>query len=222
MLGLERSSDQIHFRGGYDAGTPGFKRALISSQVAVRRRPSRGDGPGHAHQYLHTPPRRHRFLQQFADDARVGGRPVPPGSPDPPRCRQADARVVGARMARRAAAIEFLGRRRPTPPEPTYEPVDTAPVLDAVTARTGPAALRATWSTTGSAAADAIEHTVRMLTSRETPAFFEHSRALYGVPDQPLRYDPATPLELARRVHDALVELHEVDLVPPVDSHAHR
>jgi len=111
---------------------------------------------------------------------------------------------------------EFLAGGAQRLPKPTYAPVDTAPVLDAVTAARAflhPGDVVDDWL---GREADAIEHTVRMLASRETPAFFEHSRALYGVPDQPLRYDPATPLELARRVHDALVELHEVDLVPPV------
>ncbi len=111
---------------------------------------------------------------------------------------------------------EFLAGGAQRLPEPAYEPVDPAPVLEAVTAARAllhPGDVVDDWL---GREADAIEHTVRMLTSRETPAFFEHSRALYGVPDQPLRYDPATPLELARRVHDALVELHEVDLVPPV------
>jgi uncharacterized protein (TIGR02421 family) len=55
-----------------------------------------------------------------------------------------------------------------------------------------------------------------MLMARGTPEFLEHCSALYGVPDQPLRFDPATPLELARRVHDALTDLREAALVPPV------
>jgi uncharacterized protein (TIGR02421 family) len=55
-----------------------------------------------------------------------------------------------------------------------------------------------------------------MLMARGTPEFFEHCSALYGVPDQPLRFDPATPLELVRRVHDALTDLREAALVPPV------
>jgi len=101
-------------------------------------------------------------------------------------------------------------------PEPTYEPVDPTPVIDAVAAARAllqPGNVVDDWL---GREADAIESTVRMLASRGTPEFFEHSRALYGVPDQPLRLDPATPLDLARRVHDALVELHHVDLVPPV------
>jgi uncharacterized protein (TIGR02421 family) len=101
-------------------------------------------------------------------------------------------------------------------PEPTYEPVQPEPVIEAVNAARAllrPDNVVDDWL---GREADAIESTVRMLTSRETPEFFEHSRALYGVPDQPLRFDPATPLELAQRVHEALFELHEADLVPPV------
>ena len=111
---------------------------------------------------------------------------------------------------------EFLAGGAQRLPEPTYAPVDPAPVMEALASARAllhPGDVVDDWL---DREADAIEHTVRMLASRETPAFFEHSRALYGVPDQPLRYDPATPLELAQRVNDALVELHEVDLVPPV------
>lgn len=111
---------------------------------------------------------------------------------------------------------QFLADGAQRLPEPTYEPVDQQPVLDAVTAARAllePGNVVDDWL---GREADAIESTVRMLAARGTPEFFEHSRALYGVPDQPLRFDPATPLELARRVHDALVELHEADLVPPV------
>ena len=101
-------------------------------------------------------------------------------------------------------------------PEPAYEPIDPVPAMEAVTAAKAllePGSVVDDWL---GREADAIESTVRMLASRGTPEFFEHSRALYGVPDQPLRFDPATPLELAQRVHEALTELHEADLVPPV------
>jgi uncharacterized protein (TIGR02421 family) len=64
--------------------------------------------------------------------------------------------------------------------------------------------------------AEAIESTALMLSSVGTPAFHAYSRALYGVPDQPLRFDPATPLELARKVHQSLVDLQAAALVPPV------
>lgn len=101
-------------------------------------------------------------------------------------------------------------------PEPTYEPIDPTSVMEAVAAARAllhPGNVVDDWL---GREADAIESTARMLTARETPEFFEHSSALYGVPDQPLQFDPATPLELARRVHEALDELHGADLVAPV------
>jgi len=111
---------------------------------------------------------------------------------------------------------QFLADGAQHLPEPTYAPVEATAILDAVSAARAllePDNVVDDWL---GREADAIESTVRMLASRGTPEFFEHSRALYGVPDQPLRFDPATPLELAHRVHEALVELHDVDLVPPV------
>jgi uncharacterized protein (TIGR02421 family) len=111
---------------------------------------------------------------------------------------------------------QFLADGAQRLPEPTYAPVDPQPVIDAVnTARAllEPGDVVDDWL---GREADSLESTARMLASRGTDEFYEHSRALYGVPDQPLRFDPATPLELAQRVHDALTELHEVDLVPPV------
>ncbi len=111
---------------------------------------------------------------------------------------------------------EFLSGGAQRIPEPTYEPVDTAPVIDAADAARAllrPGTVVDDWL---GREADSIESAIRMLAARGTPEFFEHSRTLYGVPDQPLRFDPATPLELAERVHEAMTELHEVDLVPPV------
>ncbi|MFT7394408.1 MAG: hypothetical protein ACI83Y_002085, partial [Candidatus Azotimanducaceae bacterium] len=43
-----------------------------------------------------------------------------------------------------------------------------------------------------------------------------HSSRLYGVPTQPMRYDPATPLELAQLIHSAIDDLSQVALLPPV------
>lgn len=111
---------------------------------------------------------------------------------------------------------EFLAGGAQRLPEPTYEPVDIAPVIDAADAARAllrPGTVVDDWL---GREADSIESAIRMLAARGTPEFFEHSRTLYGVPDQPLRFDPATPLELAERVHEALTELHEADLVPPV------
>lgn len=101
-------------------------------------------------------------------------------------------------------------------PEPSYDPVDPAPVLDGVAAARRllrPGSVVDDWL---DREADALESTALMLAARGTPAFHAYSRKLYGVPEQPLRFDPATPLELAHRVHDALDELRQADLLPPV------
>ena len=111
---------------------------------------------------------------------------------------------------------QFLAGGAQRLPEPTYAPVDPTPVIETANAARAllqPGNVVDDWL---GREADSIESTALMLAARQTPEFFEHSRALYGVPDQPLRFDPATPLELALRVHDALEELHEADMVPPV------
>ncbi len=64
--------------------------------------------------------------------------------------------------------------------------------------------------------ARAVESTALMLSSIGTPAFHAYSRQLYGVPTQPLRFDPTTPLELAERVESALDELDDASLLRPV------
>lgn len=55
-----------------------------------------------------------------------------------------------------------------------------------------------------------------MLSTVGTRAFHAYSRKLYGVPGQPLRYDPATPLELAQKVHESPADLQAAALIPPV------
>lgn len=104
-------------------------------------------------------------------------------------------------------------------PEPTYTPIDPAPVLDGVAAarrllRPGPVVDE--WL---DREASAIESTALMLAAVGTDAFHAHSRSLYGVPERPLRFDPTTPLELAHQVHRSLEELHDAELVPPVVRH---
>jgi uncharacterized protein (TIGR02421 family) len=101
-------------------------------------------------------------------------------------------------------------------PEPTYAPVDPTPVLDGVAAARRflrPGHVVDDWL---DREASAIESTALMLSTVGTPAFHAYSRALYSVPTQPLRYDPATPLELAEQVHRSLTDLGTAALVPPV------
>ncbi len=110
----------------------------------------------------------------------------------------------------------FLASDAQELPSPTYRPIDPAPTIAAIAdARQmlEPGGVVDDWLLRE---ADAIETTARMLGAVGTAEFHEHSRALYGVPSQPLRFDPATPLALAERVHEALAELTDAHLMRPV------
>ncbi len=111
---------------------------------------------------------------------------------------------------------QFLDGGAQRLPEPTYTPVDPAPVLDGVAAARRllrPGNVVDDWL---DREATAIESTALMLSSVGTSAFHAYSRKLYSVPTQPLRFDPATPLELAEQVHRSLAELTDAALTPPV------
>jgi uncharacterized protein (TIGR02421 family) len=125
-------------------------------------------------------------------------------------------RVLSALGWSSAVRDDFLASGAERLPAPEYNRVDPGPVLDGI------AGVRRLLHQ-GSVVDDwlereaaAIESTALMLASTGTPAFHDHSRELYGVPSQPLRFDPATPLELARRVQEALGELAEAALFRPV------
>ena len=101
-------------------------------------------------------------------------------------------------------------------PEPEYSPIDPTKVLDGVAAARRllrPGHVVDDWL---DREATSIESTALMLSSVGTPAFHAYSRKLYGVPTQPLRFDPATPLELAQKVHSSIEDLSAVSLLPPV------
>lgn len=101
-------------------------------------------------------------------------------------------------------------------PQPTYEPLDPTTALDGVAAARRllrPGHVIDDWL---DRQASAIEATAFMLSAVGSSAFHAHSRSLYGVPKQPLRFDPATPLELAELIHRSLADLHEAAMVPPV------
>lgn len=111
---------------------------------------------------------------------------------------------------------QFLAEGAQRLPEPTYDIVDPTPIIDGVDAVRRilrPGHVVDDWL---GREAEAVESTALMLASRGTPAFHAYSRRLYGVPSQPLRYDPATPLDLAHRVHEAIDELHDAALLRPV------
>ncbi len=111
---------------------------------------------------------------------------------------------------------EFLASGADRLPEPTYSLIDPTPVIDGVDAARRllrPGNVVDDWL---DREASSIESTALMLASLGTPAFHAYSRRLYGVPSQPLRYDPTTPLDLARRVHQAIDDLQEAALLRPV------
>jgi hypothetical protein len=99
----------------------------------------------------------------------------------------------------------------------SYPAFDAAPCLDAIYAARRaiyPGSVVDDWS---HETAEAIELGARMLGAAGTPAFFAYSQEPYSSPTEPLRYDPATPLDLARGVHEAIEALARVDLgaTPP-------
>jgi uncharacterized protein (TIGR02421 family) len=67
--------------------------------------------------------------------------------------------------------------------------------------------------------ANSIETGARMLAGIGTPVFFEHSRQVYGEPTAPLRYHPATSLELAQSIHEVIDQLARIDLGAAPSAH---
>ncbi len=101
------------------------------------------------------------------------------------------------------------------PREPEYPKVDPTPVLAGVAeARRliDPGGVVDDWLEDQ---CRAVQATALMLSSTGSTAFHAYSRELYGVPTEPIRFDPTTPLELARRTHEELAELSAVNLLRP-------
>ena len=110
---------------------------------------------------------------------------------------------------------EFLAARGVKLPEPRDQPFDARRVIDGVAAvrrRLRPGSVAVDWL---GREARAIEASARMLAAAGTPAFFEYSRELYGVPTRPIRFDPTTPLDLAQQVQAAIAEFTGAQLLPP-------
>ena len=121
-------------------------------------------------------------------------------------------RVLSALQWPASVRDEFLAGGGTALPSVAYPSFDEQPIVEAVREvrrSIYPGELIDDWfeSTAG-----AIELTARMLASRGTAAFLDCGRALYGTPHTPLRYDPATPYELAERVREVLAELDQVGL----------
>lgn len=108
----------------------------------------------------------------------------------------------------------FLARKGKDLPVVAYAPFDASRALRRVErARriaTGHARIDA-WLTRH---ADAIEATARMLEAVGTPGFYTHGRTLYGDSSTPLKLFPATPLDMARSIHDSIEKLARVRIAP--------
>jgi uncharacterized protein (TIGR02421 family) len=57
-----------------------------------------------------------------------------------------------------------------------------------------------------------LETGARMLAGVGTPVFFEHSRAAYGEPTSPMRFDTETPFQLAEKIRDTIQQINQVKL----------
>ena len=126
-------------------------------------------------------------------------------------------RVLGAIDWPPQVRERFLASGGTTLPKVRYEKVDATRSFERVAkARrivTGHAGIDA-WL---SRHADAIESTARMLEAIGTPDFYRHGRALFGDSSTPLRYHPATPLDLAHSIHGTIDQLVQArpDFTPP-------
>lgn len=112
------------------------------------------------------------------------------------------------------ARVRFLARKGKDLPEVAYEPVDPGRTLRRVERARRIATGHATIDAWLKRHADAIEATARMLEAVGTAGFYTHGRTLYGDSSTPLRLHPATPLDMARSIHDSIDKLARIRIEP--------
>lgn len=115
------------------------------------------------------------------------------------------------------AKLRFLAAGGKELPRVSYKSFDPAPALDAVREARRHIAPGGTIDLWLARQADTLERSAQMLAAIGTPAFFEHGRAIYGEPSEPLPLFSLTPLELAQTVRDSIERLLHVDMkiAPP-------
>lgn len=145
------------------------------------------------------------------------------------RAAEKPVRVLRGLSWKAEVAERFFARGEKELPEVVYERIDAEPALEKVgEARrlldeVGPGSNGAgpVWRWLDRAC-DSIEHGARMMAAAGTPRFFEHSRAVYGAPTDPLADGKTTSLDLARRLEEILGPLTAVELgveeAPPITS----
>ncbi|NVB38881.1 DUF1704 domain-containing protein [Pseudenhygromyxa sp. WMMC2535] len=124
----------------------------------------------------------------------------------------AQLRVISALDWPAEARERFLACDGAELPEVEYEAFDPEPIVEIVREarrRIYPGLRVDNWLEEQAAV---IERSALMLAGVGTERFYAHNRLIYGTPTEPLRYDPSTPLDLANRVHEVLVELRALDL----------
>lgn len=137
--------------------------------------------------------------------------------------RQAErpVRVLRAIGWPRATRQRFFARNARELPEVSYQRMDAWPTIAAVAdarARVGDIGADTPIGRWLRRLCDAIEGGARMLTSVGTRAFFDHSRALYGAPTDPLVDEVNRPIDLARELDEILSGLTHEDMGGDVDS----
>lgn len=121
-------------------------------------------------------------------------------------------RVLGSLAWPAEVRDTFLASGGSHLPEVEYEPHDPAPTLELVAAarkQLFPGEPIDDWLDD---VADSIETTARLMATRGTEAFRAHGRRLYGEPQEPLRYDSATPLDLANQVLATIEQVSAADI----------
>jgi len=135
------------------------------------------------------------------------------------RAAEQPLRILGLLAWPQEVRRMFLAADARRLPEVHYPKVDPAPVRDAL------ADARRLFPGCGPArpwferVADRLETAAAMMTHLGSAPFFEHSRRLYGAPDEALADSRTTPLKLAQRMRRILDRLSHLDLGAPDDPH---
>jgi uncharacterized protein (TIGR02421 family) len=102
-------------------------------------------------------------------------------------------------------------------PRVSYRGFDPAPTLDALREARRRITSDSVIDQWLARQADALEDAARMLAAIGTREFFAYGQRLYGEPTAPLRFHPATPLDLARSMREVTEQLAhlKIDIGPP-------
>ncbi len=131
-------------------------------------------------------------------------------------------RVLGALAWAPEVKQQFLaggGQQLPEVSYPGYDPGPVTAIIQEARRDIFPGNVVDDWL---ESQADAIASTAEMMASAGTSAFSAWGRRLYGMPTDPLRYDPVTPLALAHQVLESMADLvsAKLDVTPPATKSA--